>query len=157
MKGKKDNPGVYIPPPLFYVFTFLTALFLQKRISIDDAVFQLPITRIAGIILLTTSLCFLATSLKKFLQTKNSLMTIRPAASLQTNGIYNISRNPMYVGLAFLYLALSCFIGNWWNIILFPILFLVVQSYIIKKEEQYLIRRFGHEYLVYKAKVRRWL
>ncbi|MEP7231573.1 MAG: isoprenylcysteine carboxylmethyltransferase family protein [Ginsengibacter sp.] len=157
MDIKKDSPGVYIPPPLFYVLIFLIALFLQKKVSINDFVFHLKITRIVGISLLVISLFFLVTSLQKFFQSKNTLILIRPASSLQTNGIYNISRNPMYVGLAIVYFGITCFIGDWWNIILFPLLLLIVQEYIINREEKYLNRRFGQDYLAYKSKVRRWL
>lgn len=157
MESKKDSPGVYIPPPLFYVLIFLIALFIQKKVSINDSVFHLKITRMIGILLLIGSLFFLVTSLRKFFQSKNTLILIRPASSLQTSGIYNISRNPMYVGLAIVYLGITCFIGNWWNIILFPLLLLIVQEYIIDREEEYLNRRFGQEYLDYKSKVRRWL
>ena len=157
METKKDSPGVYIPPPLFYVVIFLIALFLQKKVAINDFVFHSQIIKILGISLFVISLFFLVTSLRKFFLSKNTLILIKPASSLQTNGIYNISRNPMYVGLAIVYLGITCFIGNWWNIILFPILLLIVQEYIINREEKYLIRRFGQDYLDYKSKVRRWL
>lgn len=157
MKIIKDSPGVYIPPPLFYVLTFLAAVFLQKRFSINDAAFHLTIIKMAGILLLAVSLVFLFTSLRKFFLSKNTLILIKPASSLQTNGIYNISRNPMYVALAFIYLGLTCLIGNWWNVILFPILILVIQEYVIKSEEKYLDRAFGLEYAAYKKKVRKWL
>ena len=155
--NKTDSPGVYIPPPLFYVLVFIAAVFIQQKISIADALFQSLTIKIVGIVLLIIALFFLVRSLRQFFQSKNTLILIRPASSLQTNGIYSISRNPMYVGLAIVYLGISCFIGNWWNIILFPFLLLVVQEYIIKPEEKYLERRFGQDYLDYKSKVRRWL
>ena len=157
MENKKDSPGVYIPPPLFYVLIFLLASFVQKKIPIDDSLFHLQITKIIGILFLVISLFFLVTSLMKFFQSKNTLILIKPASSLQTNGIYSISRNPMYVGLVIVYLGITCLIGNWWNIILFPLLLLVIQEYIIKKEENYLERAFGEKYLDYKSRVRRWL
>jgi len=157
MENKKDSPGVYIPPPLFYVLIFLLAVFVQKKIPIDDSLFHLRITKIIGILCLIISLFFLVTSLMKFFQSKNTLILIKPASSLQTNGIYSISRNPMYLGLAIVYLGITCLIGNWWNIILFPFLLLVIQEYIIKKEENYLERAFGEKYLEYKSGVRRWL
>ena len=157
MENKKDSPGVYIPPPLFYVLTFLAAVFIQKRLPIDASVFHLQVTKVVGILLLVTSLFFLITSFRKFFQSKNTLILIKPASSLQTDGIYNISRNPMYVGLVFIYLGLTCLIGNWWNIILFPILLLIIQQYVIKKEEEYLERAFEVKYTDYKNKVRRWL
>ena len=91
------------------------------------------------------------------MKTKNTPVIIKSASSLQTTGIYSVSRNPMYLSLLLIYTGLAFLIGNWWNIILLPLLFLVVQEYVIKREEKYLERRFGQEYLNYKLKVRRWL
>lgn len=157
MANKKDSPGVYIPPPLFYVLTFLAAVFIQKKFALDDAVFNLQFTKALGILLLAISFFFLVTSLRRFFLSKNTVILIKPATSLQTNGIYTISRNPMYVGLALIYLGLTFLIGNWWNLILFPLLFLVIQEYVIKSEEKYLARAFGTAYLDYKKTVRRWI
>ena len=157
MENKKDNPGIYIPPPLLYVVTFLVAVFIQRKIPIDDSLFNQQPAKIAGVILLVVASFFLVRSLTQFFQSKNTLITFKPAAALQINKIYNITRNPMYVGLAIVYLAITCFAGNWWNIILFPFLLLIVQEYIIKREEKYLAHRFGQDYLDYKSKVRRWL
>jgi protein-S-isoprenylcysteine O-methyltransferase Ste14 len=155
--NKSKGPGVYIPPPLFYVLIFIVAIFIQKRIPIADGLFQSRTIKVVGIILLIISLFFLVRSLRQFFLSKNTLILIKPASSLQTTGIYGISRNPMYVGLAIVYLGITCFIGNWWNIILFPLLFLIVQEYIIKREEKYLELEFGKQYEEYKRMVRRWL
>jgi protein-S-isoprenylcysteine O-methyltransferase Ste14 len=151
------SPGVYIPPPLFYVLIFIAALFIQKKIPLDNALFQLPVIKIAGILFLIIALFFLFRSLRQFLLSKNTLILIKPASSLQTTGIYRISRNPMYMGLAIVYLGLTCLIGDWWNLILFPLLFLIVQEYIIKRKEKYLKLEFGQQYEEYKKTVRRWL
>jgi len=40
---------------------------------------------------------------------------------------------------------------------LFPVLLFLVQTYVIAREERYLERKFGREYLQYKSRVRRWL
>ena len=157
MENKKDNPGVYIPPPIIYILTFLTAVFIQKKVPINNMFFNQRLTKYIGLGFLIIASFFVVRSLRQFFISKNSLVTIKPALSLQTNGIYSITRNPMYVGLAIVYLGISCFIGNWWNIIFFPLLILIVQEYIIKREEKYLVRRFGQEYIDYKTKVRRWL
>ena len=154
---KSKGPGVYIPPPLLYVLTFLAAVLIQKKIPIADTWFHRQSIKAAGFILLVAALFFLFRSLRQFFKTKNTVVLIKPASSLQTTGIYSITRNPMYLGLAIVYLAISCFIGNWWNIILFPVLILIVQEYIIKREEKYLEIEFGEQYDEYKRKVRRWL
>lgn len=155
--NKSKGPGVYIPPPLFYVLIFIASVFIQKKIPIPDRLFHLILVKVVGVIFLIIALFFLVRSLRQFFLTKNTLILIKPASSLQTNGIYGITRNPMYVGIAFTYLGITCFIGNWWNIILLPILFLIVQEYIIKREEKYLEVEFGHKYEEYKNKVHRWL
>ncbi|HRE51730.1 MAG TPA: isoprenylcysteine carboxylmethyltransferase family protein [Flavitalea sp.] len=154
---KSKGPGVYIPPPLLYVLTFIAAVMIQKRMPLSDAFFRTMRSRIAGIVLLLIALFFLFKSLRQFFVTKNTVILIKPARSLQTTGIYGVTRNPMYVGLSVVYLGIACFIGNWWNIILFPLLLLVVQEYVIKKEEKYLALEFGEAYTIYKKRVRRWL
>jgi protein-S-isoprenylcysteine O-methyltransferase Ste14 len=157
MNQKKDSPGVYLPPPLIYVIIFLASIFIQKKFQIDNSLFRTQLIKIPGGILLFCALFFLSTSLAKFFKTKNTLIPFKPASSLQTKGVYSISRNPMYLGLALVYLGITCFIGNWWNIILFPFLILTVQELIIRKEEHYLERAFKDEFLEYKKRVRRWI
>jgi protein-S-isoprenylcysteine O-methyltransferase Ste14 len=154
---EKDNPGIYIPPPLIYAAIFLIALFLQKKASIDDTVFKTRLTMIAGVLFFAAAVFFLSRSLVQFIRTRNSVVTVKPAESLQTSGIYRATRNPMYVGLVLVYLGLTCLIGNWWNIILLPVLLLTIQEYVMKREEKYLTRKFGPEYINYKQKVKRWL
>jgi len=157
MKNKQDSPGVYIPPPLFYILIFIAGVFIQKKIPLNDTLFKSPAINILGIVFFIIALFFSVRSLRQFFKSKNTLILIKPASSLQTDGVYSLSRNPMYVGLTILYLAVTCFLGNWWNIILLPLLLLIVQEYIIKREEKYLDRQFGRQYKGYKLKVRRWL
>jgi protein-S-isoprenylcysteine O-methyltransferase Ste14 len=155
--NKSKGTGVYIPPPLFYVLIFIAAVLIQKQIPIADALFQTWTLKVVGIFFIIISIFFLARSLRQFIQSKNTVILIKPASSLQNTGIYRISRNPMYLGLAIVYLGITCILGNWWNIILFPLLFLIVQEYIIKQEEKYLELEFGQQYIEYKRTVRRWL
>ncbi len=155
--NRKDNPGVHIPPPLIYAAMFFTAVYIQKFLPINGDFFQTASSRFIGWILVLSSLAFSFTALRQFFKTKNTLITIKAANSLQTTGIFSVSRNPMYMSLALLYTGLSFIAGNWWNFLLLPVLLLLIQEYVIKREEQYLARRFGQAYLDYRAKVRRWL
>ena len=153
----KDNPGVYIPPPLIYIAVFVSAVFLQKIAGIDNSLFQTQLILFTSILFFVPALYFMIRSLNQFIRTKNTVVTIKAAESLQITGIYKTTRNPMYVSLVLVYLGLTCLIGNWWNIILLPLLLLVVQEYVIKREEKYLARKFGNEYMDYRQHVRRWL
>ncbi|MHA4810012.1 methyltransferase family protein [Flavitalea flava] len=157
MENKNDNPGIYIPPPLFYVVAFFAAVLIQKLLPLNKDFFYTTTSKIIGSTIILIGLFFNFPALRQFFKSKNTLVTIKPANSLQTTGIYSISRNPMYVSLLLLYVGLSFIIGNWWHLIFFSFLFLIVQEYIIKREEKYLDRRFGEQYFDYKVKVRRWI
>lgn len=157
MGAKQDHAGVYIPPPLIYIAVFLTAVLIQRFVPLNNSFFFTAASKVIGSAMLLIGLIFNIPALRQFFKTKNTLIAIKPANSLQTSGIYSVSRNPMYISLLFFYIGLSFLIGNWWNFILFPLLILIVQEYVIKREEKYLVRKFGEEYIAYKTKVRRWV
>lgn len=157
MDKKKDNPGIVIPPPIIYLAVFAAGIFLQRIIPISKSFFKTRGSGIIGIVLIAISMVFGLAALERFFKTRNTVITVKPATSLQTGGIYSVTRNPMYVGVLFLYTGLTFLIGNWWNIILLPFLIWIIQGYVIHREEKYLMRRFGDDYKKYKTKVRRWI
>src|SRR3546814_3291902 len=97
MEPKNDHPGVYMPPPVLYITTFLAALLLQRMLPLRSIFFGTCVSTIIGWLALITGLVFAFPALRQFFITKNTLVTIKPAHALPTNGIYSISRNPMYV------------------------------------------------------------
>jgi len=157
MTNKKDNPGIVLPPPLIYAAVFFLSLFVQSKMAIDSSFFGTQNAKIAGYILIAISLFFIVPALIKFARSKNTLMTIRPASSLQITGIYAVSRNPMYMGLLILYSGIAFLKGNLWTFIFIPLIIIIMQAYVIRGEENYLLRAFGEQYVVYKKKVRRWI
>lgn len=157
MQNKNDNPGIKIPPPLLYLAIFLLAILIQKLLPLNNVFFYTATSKIIGTVFIIIGLFFNFPALLQFFKTRNTVITIKPANSLQTKGIYSVSRNPMYISLLLVYTGLSFIIGNWWNLMLLPFLFLLVQEYVIKREEKYLDRRFEQEYTDYRSKVRRWL
>lgn len=157
MKNQKDNPGVHVPPPFIYAGFFFLSLFLEKIFPFNNAFLHSKTSSYIGYILIAVASIFTIRALTQFFRTKNTLITIKPATSLQTNGIYAFTRNPMYLGLLTLYTGIAFLKGNWWTLALIPIVILIIQIFVIKKEEAYLERAFGNNYMLYKAKVRRWI
>ena len=76
---------------------------------------------------------------------------------LVTNGIYRLSRNPMYIGFLAWLFACALFIGNVTNFLFFPVYILLVNKLYIAPEEKALTILFGPEFNHYKAKVGRWI
>jgi protein-S-isoprenylcysteine O-methyltransferase Ste14 len=158
MKNTKDSPGVIIPPPLFYAGFFLLSMVLQGYFTIRAAFFfHSHWANIFGSLLYFVGVCFIFPAMFEFVKSKNTIITAKPATSLQTNGIYSYSRNPMYVGLLLIYLGLTLQFGNWWTLILTPFLLAFITYLVIRPEEKYLTRAFGDEYTNYQKRVRRWI
>jgi protein-S-isoprenylcysteine O-methyltransferase Ste14 len=73
------------------------------------------------------------------------------------SGLYRYSRNPIYLGLSVVHLGVAVADNNaWLPILLVPVL-VVLRYGVIAREEAYMERRFGQQYVAYKARVRRWL
>ncbi|KQZ88609.1 hypothetical protein ASD62_04115 [Phycicoccus sp. Root563] len=72
-------------------------------------------------------------------------------------GPYRLSRNPLYVGLLALYLALALLGSTTWGLVLFPVAVLLVRWGAIAPEERFLRARFGEQYDDYARRVRRWV
>lgn len=76
---------------------------------------------------------------------------------LVTSGIFQITRNPMYLSLLLILMAWALWLGHllaWSGIIAFVLL---MNRFQISREEIYLEKKFGDEYRRYKLKVRRWI
>ena len=73
------------------------------------------------------------------------------------DGIYRFSRNPMYLSLAGLLVALAVYLQSAVSFLgVFLFVYLITQ-WQIKPEEYWLEKKFGEPYLAYKKKVRRWI
>ena len=59
--------------------------------------------------------------------------------------------------MAMIYAGISSLANALWAILLLPATLLVIQRGVIEREERYLERKFGEEYLSYKGRVRRWI
>jgi protein-S-isoprenylcysteine O-methyltransferase Ste14 len=156
MESKKDSPGVIIPPPLVYAAVFLISILLQRVLPMDNTFFQTTSSRMIGILISALAIIIVVPAVLQFFLTKNTVLTMKPANSLQTVNIYRFTRNPMYLGLLLLYIGCGFLAGNWWSFILLPELFGIVTYFIIMPEERYLSRTFGRQYEDYRMKVRRW-
>lgn len=157
MEKQKDHPGVYFPPPLLYVAIFLISVLMEQLITIDQSFFYSTTGLIAAVVFIIAGFALMLPAVITFFQTKNSLIPIKAATSLQTSGVYAFSRNPMYLGLLLIYVGLAFLLGNWWTLLFVPLLVVLINKLIILKEENYLERAFGSAFIEYKKKVRRWL
>lgn len=76
---------------------------------------------------------------------------------LVTNGIYQMSRNPAFLGFDLLYIGILLMFFNWVLCIVSVFAILMYHLQIVNVEEDFLLTTFGEEYLKYKKKVCRYI
>ncbi len=150
-----ETTGIRVPPPLYYLAGLLAGLALEIAFPIDGPPTWVRIA--VGVLGLTAFLYLDGGATLRFGRAGTNVIPWKPASALVTDGPYGITRNPMYVGMACLYVAIAVATGLIWALILLPLVLLAVDRLVIAKEEPYLERLFGEPYLDYKRRVRRWL
>ena len=97
-------------------------------------------------------------SLLQFFKSKTTIDPTAPskASKLVTSGIYQYSRNPMYLGLLLMLLAWGLWLGNAFNVLLAASFVAYMNTFQIVPEEEVLQQLFDKEYKQYCTLVRRW-
>ena len=150
-----DASGVRIPPPLFYVAGFLVGVVVELAFPIDRP--PLAITVAVTLIGAAAWLALDGAAMLHFRRAETSMVPFNPTTALVTSGPYRFTRNPMYLGMAFLYAAVALASGVIWALAILPVVIALVDRLVIAREEPYLERKFGHAYRDYRSRVRRWL
>ncbi len=149
-----DNPGIKVPPPLIYLLPLLFGLLLDRKAHLPF----LPsgVVRILGWPLIGGGVLIGGWWRKTMGDADAPVRTDRPVPRLTTAGPFGYSRNPAYLSLAMIYSGIAALRDSLWAILFLPLVLIVIQREVIRREERYLERTFGQEYLAYKARVRRW-
>lgn len=157
--SREDSPGVLVLPPLVYLGAFglggltdrIWPWTLAANWRTQDLIFWV------GVALLTLGSSLELWSLGLFSYVRTSAIPFRPANAFVARGPYRLTRNPMYLGMTCTLAGVGMMLGRGWIALSAFLAALVIDRYAIRREEAYLERRFGGEYLDYKRRVRRWL
>ncbi len=76
---------------------------------------------------------------------------------LVTDGIYQISRNPAFLGFDLVYIGILLMFFNPWLLAVSVFAMIMFHLQIVNVEEDFLLESFGQEYLAYKKKVNRYI
>lgn len=155
IETKIDSPGVIAPPPFIYLGGLAVGGFLHwlKPMPLLSENLTLPF----GILIIAVSVLLVISSFREFKKAKTNIDVRKPTTSIVSSGPYRFTRNPIYVSMTLLTLGIALWINTLWILItLIPVL-LVMQFGVIVREEAYLTKKFGNEYLAYQSKVHRWI
>ena len=150
-----DHAPVVINPLLIYPGVLLLGALLQWALPLP---FLAPApARLIGLAFLLVDLVIGLPAVRAFLKAHTSLNPARPVSSLVFSGSYRFTRNPMYLGLTFIYTGLAIIFRLPWALLLLPLLIWLITTWVIVPEEKYLEGKFGSQYTEYKQRVHRWL
>ncbi len=152
---EEDRPGVPIAPPLLFVLPILASLAFEWFVLTSF---------VHGAVRWTLGELFfgagIALNIGGFITQKSAgtdPIPFNPSTRIVTHGLYRFTRNPMYVGFALWTLGLAILVDSAWMVLAVPIGLVLIDRIVITREERYLERKFGDEYLNYKRRVRRWI
>jgi len=139
-----------------YAILVLWGAMVLQSWGIRISFFEVP--RVLQLIALLIWVCgFVLMYLGRFtMRDSFRLGTPREDTSLRTDGLFSISRNPMYVGV---YLTIAASLLYTLNplVILTGVFVIAVHNRIVRAEEKHLGNVFGREYSEYCSRVRRYI
>jgi protein-S-isoprenylcysteine O-methyltransferase Ste14 len=152
---ERDKPGIRVPPPPIYLLALLLGLLLDRRMHVPF----LPrgVARLLGWPLVGGAMALAAWFARTMRGADTTMHINKPVSTVVQDGPFRFTRNPGYLSLTMLYAGIAVLRNALWTIVLLPLVVYVIQREVIEREEGYLERTFGEEYLAYKARVRRWV
>jgi protein-S-isoprenylcysteine O-methyltransferase Ste14 len=92
-----------------------------------------------------------------FHQLGTTVKPFKESTVLITDGVYKISRHPMYLGFVLILAGVAILLGSLALWIIIPIFVLVMEVIFIRVEERMLAEKFGIAWTKYKNRVHRWI
>jgi len=145
-------------PPVFVAIIAALLMWLMAIIIPSITIFG-----VLRVVLIIASILFGGFfALSGVISFKKASTTVNPttpeaSSALVTSGIYQRTRNPMYVGFVFWLFAWACFLNNLFTLAVVAGFVVYMTKYQIKPEEKALSGIFGQEYRDFMQSVKRWL
>ncbi len=92
-----------------------------------------------------------------FHQLSTSVNPFEKPAALATSGVFQVSRNPMYLGFVLILIGVAILLGSLTPFLVIVPFFVWMDQAYIRVEEQSMMEKFGSKWLDYKFTTRRWL
>ncbi|MGQ0559943.1 MAG: methyltransferase family protein, partial [Sphingosinicella sp.] len=116
-----------------------------------------PFVVAIAIALAAAGFALIAAALLRFFQLGTRPEPWKPASALTQDGVYRFTRNPMYFGMILAGIGVSLYLRSPGALVGVVATCLIVDRWVIPREEAYLKAKFGSAYADYCRRVGRWL
>jgi protein-S-isoprenylcysteine O-methyltransferase Ste14 len=151
----RDTAGVAAPPPLVYLGAILVGALLERIWR-----WRLPAGRwgvAIGALLIVAAIVLAASAVREFKRADTSPKPHKPTTAIVKSGPFRFMRNPIYVSFTLVQLGIALLAASGWILLLIVPALVFIRYGVIAREERYLERKFGDEYVAYRRSVRRWM
>lgn len=144
-----------IPPPIV-TFICSLAIYFSKTFFIQFYSYN---NNTISLFLLILGLTVFILAVKAFNRQKTTVNPLDPkqASSLVSSGIFKYSRNPMYLGMLIILLAISFKFNLVGGIVISLFFYIFITKFQILPEEEAMNELFGDEFIEYSNRTRRWI
>lgn len=145
-----------VPPPL--VGACVAALMLAIAWVSPALDLRLPWRVPLAIVLAAIGAALDVIGMVYFLRARTTFNPLEPqsASALVTGGVFRLTRNPMYLGMAIMLAGWAIYLSNLAAFAGVPLFVAYINRFQIAPEERALAKRFGAQFDAYRARVRRW-
>jgi protein-S-isoprenylcysteine O-methyltransferase Ste14 len=148
------------PPPIVMIFSGMLAWFvaqrnvefLQQQLMETENLFWFLLFSTAGILLALAGV-------REFKLHNTTISPLNPnkSSSLVSSGVFQFTRNPMYLGMLLILLGWADLLDTILAFSGAAVFFIYISFFQIKPEEEMMKKKFGHDFIQYCEKVRCWL
>ncbi len=149
------GPDVIALPPLILGAAIALGLILNYFWPAKVLTHSLAVP--LGILIVFVAVAIGLLAVREMVTASTPLDVRKRSTRIVTSGVFQQSRNPIYLGMVLLCTGVAFLVDSLWLLGLVPLFAAILQKGVIEPEEAYLERNFGEEYLRYKARVRRWI
>lgn len=146
-----------IPPPAVLAIFVVAVWFASLYAPLVHIPF--PGQRIVAVTAMALGVCVALLGVVEFKRARTTINPMAPNATtaIVSTGIYKVSRNPMYLGLALVALGIAIWSAALIGYLLVGVFCAYLTRFQIIPEERVLLERFGTEFDQYRRTVRRWI
>jgi protein-S-isoprenylcysteine O-methyltransferase Ste14 len=144
-----------VRPPLVYLTSLASGTVIHYAMPLPFLPGTLAVP--LGVPLVAVAIALFSYSVAKFRAAGTPVPARKPTTVIVRTGPYRFSRNPIYLGFSLFQLGIAIWVNSVWLLATLVGAVALIHYVVIRREEQYLERKFGAQYLDYKASVRRWL
>jgi protein-S-isoprenylcysteine O-methyltransferase Ste14 len=150
-----DNPGVIAFPPLIWLVNAVISVLVHLVLRLP--IMRYGISLVCGIVLIILAPTLALSALITMKSAGTNVDPAKPALTIVRGGPFRFTRNPMYLALCLVQVAVGFFLNDWITLFFVVPLALILHYGVVLREERYLTAKFGEPYLRYKREVRRWI